>query len=40
MFAREAVARESERALLELSLALALMIGVLTFFLYKKSKSK
>jgi uncharacterized membrane protein YqhA len=40
MFAREAVARESDRALLELSLALALMIGVLTFFLYKKSKSK
>jgi uncharacterized membrane protein YqhA len=38
LFLREAIARDSDRALLELSVALALMIGVLTFFLTKKSK--
>jgi uncharacterized membrane protein YqhA len=39
LFAREAVASEHIGSLLELSAALALMIAVLTLFLYKKSKS-
>jgi uncharacterized membrane protein YqhA len=39
LFLREAVARDTDRALLELSAALALIIAVLTFFLSKKSKS-